>query len=165
MTALGNVCSTIERLPASAVLSTGLEKRGSVAVASGGFTDIWRGEYRGAQVAIKAFRIYPAQNLKEAKEVSTQSSSKVCSRTEFTDSMETGADVERLVPRKRPIVPRRQYDTLSTRPCLRLGAERQHKSIYSVTPPHLPGVSGGKILVTAVTAELLTRFSLCAAAV
>ena len=71
--ALGDVCSATERLPTSAVLKAGLEKRGTIAVASGGFTDIWRGEYNGAQVAIKAFRIYPAQNLKEAKEVSIQS--------------------------------------------------------------------------------------------
>ena len=68
--ALGNACSATERLPTSAMLSTGLEKRGYIAVASGGFTDIWRGEYYAAQVAIKAFRIYPTQNLKEAKEVS-----------------------------------------------------------------------------------------------
>jgi len=97
VTALGNVCSAIERLPASAVLSAGLEKRGSIVVASGGFTDIWRGKYHGAQVAIKAFRIYPAQNLKEAKQVSIQSPSKVYSRTKFIDSMETGADVEKAV--------------------------------------------------------------------
>ena len=72
ITALGDVCSATERLPTSAVVSTGLVKRGTIAVASGGFTDVWRGEYNGAQVAIKAFRIYPAQNLKEAKEVSIQ---------------------------------------------------------------------------------------------
>ena len=68
--ALGEVCGATERLPTSALLSAGLEKRGNIAVASGGFTDIWRGEYYAMQVAIKAFRIYPAQNLKEAKEVS-----------------------------------------------------------------------------------------------
>ncbi|KAF9789416.1 kinase-like domain-containing protein [Thelephora terrestris] len=67
--ALGNVCSAIQRLPTSAVLSKGLEKRGNIAVASGGFTDIWRGDLGGDRVAIKAFRIYPAQNLKEAKDV------------------------------------------------------------------------------------------------
>ena len=68
--ALGDVCGATERLPASAMLSAGLERRGNIAVASGGFTDIWRGEYYAAPVAIKVFRIYPVQNLKEAKEVS-----------------------------------------------------------------------------------------------
>jgi hypothetical protein len=67
---LGNACSAALRLPSSAVLSTGLEKRGTMAVASGGFTDVWRGGLGDLRVAIKAFRIYPAQNLKEAKEVS-----------------------------------------------------------------------------------------------
>ena len=70
--ALGNLCSAIRQLPTSAVLSTGLEKRGNIAVASGGFTDIWRGNLGDLRVAIKAFQIYPAQNLKEAKEVSMQ---------------------------------------------------------------------------------------------
>ena len=81
--ALGNVCSAIQRLPTSAVLSTGLEKRGNIAVASGGFTDIWRGDLGELRVAIKAFRIYPAQNLKEAKEVSTQPPRRVCSFKNF----------------------------------------------------------------------------------
>ena len=68
--ALGDVCSATQRLPTSAMLSAGLKKRGRIAVASGGFTDIWRGEHYAAQVAVKAFHIYPAQNLKEVKEVS-----------------------------------------------------------------------------------------------
>jgi hypothetical protein len=68
--ALGEACSATVRLPTSTLLAAGLEKRGSIAVASGGLTDIWRGEYYGSQVAIKAFRIYPTRCLKEAKEVS-----------------------------------------------------------------------------------------------
>ena len=73
VTAPGNVSNVIERPPTSAVLTTGLQKRGDVAVASGGMGDIWRGEYRGKQVAIKAFRIYPTQNSEEAKKVRMQS--------------------------------------------------------------------------------------------
>ena len=159
------MCGTIERLPASAVLSAGLEKRGNIVVASGGFTDIWRGEYHGAQVAIKAFRIYPAQSLKEAKEVSIQLAPKVYSQTKFTDSMEAGAYVEKAIPRKRPIIPRRERDTLSTRPRLRLGEKRQRQSVHSITPPHIPSVSGRKTLVIIATTELPTQFYLCAAAI
>ena len=70
ITALGEVCSAIRRLPASAVLAEGLEKHGAMAVASGGLTDVWRGKLGDIRVAIKAFRIYPAHNLKQAKEVS-----------------------------------------------------------------------------------------------
>jgi len=51
------------------VLATGLERRGEIPVASGGLTDIWRGKIGPANVAIKVFRIYPDQNLKEAKEI------------------------------------------------------------------------------------------------
>ena len=69
ITALGNVCSAIVRLPASAILSEGLDKRGDNPMPSGGLTSVWKGGLDGAQVAIKAFRVYPAQNLEEAKEV------------------------------------------------------------------------------------------------
>lgn len=41
-------------------------------VASGGLTDVWKGDLGDVRVAIKAFRIYPEQNLKDAKEVSNQ---------------------------------------------------------------------------------------------
>ena len=61
--------SPIERLPPSPIITAGLQTRGDVPVASGGMGDIWRGEYRGKQVAIKAFRIYPTQNSEDAKEV------------------------------------------------------------------------------------------------
>ena len=77
VTALGDLCGATERLPTSVQLSAGLEKRGDVAVASGAYTDIWRGEYYATPVAIKVFRIYPAQNLEEAKEVSIRSASEV----------------------------------------------------------------------------------------
>ena len=97
ITTLGNVCSTIERLPASAVLSAELEECGTTAVASGGFTDIWRGKYHNAPAAIKTFRAYPPKNLKEAKKVSIQSASEVHSRTEFTDPVGAGADVEKTI--------------------------------------------------------------------
>jgi len=95
---LGDVCSATERLPTSAVLTAGLEKRGTIAVASGGFTDIWQGYYNEAQVAIKDLRIYPAQNLKETKEVNIPSPLEVSSLTKFTDFVETGAGVEEAIP-------------------------------------------------------------------
>lgn len=66
---LGGVCSATGQLPTSTLLSAELEKHGSTPVASGGFTDIWQGEHYGSQVAIKAFRIYPALDWNEAKEV------------------------------------------------------------------------------------------------
>ena len=98
VTALGNVCGATDRLPTSAVLTAGLEKRGTIAVASGGFTDIWRGDLHGAPVAIKAFRIYPAQNLKDAKEVRIQSALEVPSLMKFADFMEKSARVEEAIP-------------------------------------------------------------------
>ena len=73
--ALGDTCSRIERLPTSAVLCKGLKKRDDHAVASGGFTEIWKGDLRDAPVAIKAFRMFPAADLRGIKEVRTCSPS------------------------------------------------------------------------------------------
>ena len=97
--ALGEVCSATGRLPTSVLLSTGLEKCDNIAVASGGFTDIWRGEYYSVKVAIKAFRIYPAHGLEEAKEVSiVRSKPEVCPRTKLLDTVETSLDLAKAVP-------------------------------------------------------------------
>lgn len=99
VTTLGNVCSETERLPTSVILSEGLEKRGSGPVASGGLTDIWLGDFRGTQVAIKAFRINPTQSsiLKGAKEVSIQPALEVYSLMNSAGFVEAGADVEESV--------------------------------------------------------------------
>jgi hypothetical protein len=70
----GKICSAAKQLPASALLSAGLTKHGDTPVASGGMTDVWRGEYQGTRVAIKAFRTYSPQNLEEAMEVRVESS-------------------------------------------------------------------------------------------
>ena len=115
------MCSATDRLPTSTLLAAGLEKRGAIAVASGGLTDIWRGEYYGSPVAIKAFRIYPAQNLKEAKEVSTQPAWGARSRVKILDSLEKSPNVAETVPSKHLAVSWGHYCSLSTRPHLRLG--------------------------------------------
>ena len=49
------------------ILPNGLDRCGDIAVASGGFTDTWRGRYKTTTVALKAFRTYPSQDLKEVK--------------------------------------------------------------------------------------------------
>jgi hypothetical protein len=67
--ALGDISSDTGLLPNSVGLLRGLEKRGEIAVASGGTTDIWRGFLNDKQVALKTFRIYPPQDLQEAKKV------------------------------------------------------------------------------------------------
>jgi len=62
---IGEVCSSIDRPPASAEISARLEKLET----SGGLTDIWLGEHDGEGVAIKAFRTYPDESMREAKKV------------------------------------------------------------------------------------------------
>ncbi|KAF9646166.1 kinase-like protein [Thelephora ganbajun] len=66
---LGDIFSDILLLPISTGLLQGLKKRGDIAVASGGTTDIWRGVWGDNPVALKAFRIYPLQDLQEAKKI------------------------------------------------------------------------------------------------
>jgi len=57
------------QLPDTMILSHEIEKSGNMAVASGGFTDTWKGCYRSQEVALKAFRTYPAQDLKDAQKI------------------------------------------------------------------------------------------------
>lgn len=122
ITALGTVCSAIQRLPTSAVLSEGLEKNGTMAVASGGLTDIWRGDLGNNRVAIKAFRIYPAQNLREAKEVSKRYTIfEIRPRTKFADSLETGTCVDETFSSKHLTISWRKHDALPALSSLRLG--------------------------------------------
>jgi hypothetical protein len=116
ITALGAVCSATLQLPTSATLSPEFEELGAAPTGSGGLADIWRREYRGRQVAIKAFRLY--KHSEKMKEVRIQSPLQVRSRTKFTDSVETSAYVEEATPRKYPTVSRRRHDTQSPGPRL-----------------------------------------------
>jgi len=67
--ALGDVSSLVLKLPRSTGSLQGLNKTGEIAVASGGTTDIWRGLWNDKRVAFKAFRIYPSQDLSDAKKI------------------------------------------------------------------------------------------------
>ena len=49
-------------LPSSYMITTGLAKIGDVPAARGGFADIWDGTYQRGRVAIKALRIYRADD-------------------------------------------------------------------------------------------------------
>ena len=66
---LGDISSNILMLPSSTGSLQGLKKRGEIAVASGGTTDTWRGVWGNKPVALKAFRIYPPQDLLDAKKI------------------------------------------------------------------------------------------------
>lgn len=56
--ALRKICGSTGLLPTSHMLTKGLTKLGGVPVASGGFADVWLGDYSDIPVAIKALRIY-----------------------------------------------------------------------------------------------------------
>ena len=66
---LGDISSDILLPPNSIGALQGLKKHGEIVIASGGTTNIWRGTYNNQQVALKAFRIYPYQDLQEAKKI------------------------------------------------------------------------------------------------
>lgn len=70
--ASGDLLNTIGRLPASTMLSTGLKKGQNIPAAPGRLSDLWEGDLHDDRVAIKAFRLYSAEQLKEAEKVSMQ---------------------------------------------------------------------------------------------
>ena len=69
LASFGKLCSALGQLPPSAVLFSGLMVHGDIPVAPGKITDLWRGEYRGNQVAIKSFHTDLRLNLEEARTV------------------------------------------------------------------------------------------------
>ena len=97
--ALGSICSATIQLPCTTILSDGLKKCGDIAVASGGFTDTWRGSYRTKTVALKAFRTYPIQDLKEAEKVrhTTRANVVLIFLITFVDPVEGGSRMEEAV--------------------------------------------------------------------
>ena len=73
---LRKLCGHIGRLPTQYDLSRrilgssdALRVLGDHPVASGGFADVWLGEYKEQQVAIKAFRVYGRVNLDAVEKV------------------------------------------------------------------------------------------------
>ena len=113
LTALGEVCSAIGKLPASTTVSVGLRKTGNGAIASGGLRDVWPGEYGGKRVAIGVFRIYSGEKLSEAKKVRIHWPIRIGpSKTNFTDLMETGSNVEEVRPPKYHRISRSGYEAL-----------------------------------------------------
>ena len=66
---LGEVCCATGQLPTLISISSGLRKRGALAVAAGGLTDMWEGEHNRERVAAKTFRAYPIASMAEAKKV------------------------------------------------------------------------------------------------
>ena len=69
---LRRVCGSQTVLPHSCILSDNISKEGDIAVASGGFADVWKGRHNKNHVCIKAFRVYTAENLSKVKQVRNQ---------------------------------------------------------------------------------------------
>lgn len=69
MATLGEIFSDTLLLPTSTGSLQGLKKSGEIAFSSGGTTDVWRGTLDNQPVAFKTFRIYPPQDLQEAKKI------------------------------------------------------------------------------------------------
>jgi len=65
---LGELCSVLDRLPTSAVISAGLERHGATSIGSGGVMNVWLGVHDGERVVIKEFRAYP-ESMAEVKKV------------------------------------------------------------------------------------------------
>jgi hypothetical protein len=73
------------------------------------------------------------------------------------DSLEKGAGVAEVIPPEHPTIPWGHYYTLSARPRLRLGTQRQYHSVHSIEPPRVPGGFGtGLLAIVAIRRSSLT---------
>lgn len=118
LTLFGTFCSATKQLPPSASLSAELSKSEDVAVAPAGITDLWRGQLRGACVAIKAFRACPAQYLEEAEEVCMDVNESSICLSKPTDPAETSPDVEEACSSKYCRISRHNHTHFPTRACV-----------------------------------------------
>lgn len=68
--ALRKTCAEIGILPESYYLDANqIKKFNEVPFAAGGYSDVWRGSYKGENVAIKALRVYMTHNIKALTKV------------------------------------------------------------------------------------------------
>ena len=68
--ALRKTCAEAGILPTSYYLDDKqIKKLNDVPFASGGYSDVWRGSYKGENVSIKAFRVYTTDNIKHLTKV------------------------------------------------------------------------------------------------
>jgi hypothetical protein len=68
-TTLRKICGLVGILPTSHTLPSGLEVTGNGPHASGGFADVWQGNYNDRVVAIKALRACAADDFNKLKKV------------------------------------------------------------------------------------------------
>jgi hypothetical protein len=67
---LRKTCADFGILPTSYRLDDDqIKKLSGVPFASGGYSDVWRGSYKGENVSIKAFRVYTSDNIKQFTKV------------------------------------------------------------------------------------------------
>ena len=69
---LRRVCGLQRILPRSCIISASISKNCDIALASGGFADVWKGRHNGNPVCVKAFRAYTAENLAKIKQVNAK---------------------------------------------------------------------------------------------
>lgn len=68
--ALRKTCAEVGILPSSYYLDNNqMSKVNDVPFASGGYSDVWRGSYKGGDVSIKAFRVYTTDNIRQLTKV------------------------------------------------------------------------------------------------
>lgn len=68
--ALRKTCAEAGVLPSSYYLEDDqIKKLNDVPFASGGYSDVWRGSYKGENVSIKAFRVYTTDNIRHLTKV------------------------------------------------------------------------------------------------
>ena len=67
---LRQLCGRLGLLPNSHIIPEKLIQTSEVAVASGGYGDVWEGIYNDKRVAIKALRIYRVDDVQKVAKVS-----------------------------------------------------------------------------------------------
>lgn len=143
--ALRKTCAEVGILPSSYNLDNNqIQKANAVPFASGGYSDVWRGSYKGENVSIKAFRVYTTDNIKQLTKVLDtffSTGRTINDPTNFLLGLVQGdCRLPQPLPSQRPLVLRsRFYGFSSTMHRIQVDAEREHLRIpqtrRSIQPP------------------------------
>lgn len=111
--------------------------RTTLALYRGGYADVWKGEYRGQDVAVKVIRTYKNSDLKKILGVSGWLFLifAVAGLTVFSEEiLQGGRNVENPPTSKCPIAGRSDHVGSSVRNGIRLDAEWEHQRIREDEP-------------------------------
>ena len=131
MSALCYVCGRRALLPRSLQISL-CYNRLEVPQYSGGFSDVWMGDYQGQRVAAKVLRVYLTSDLNSIRKVGHLKHECLLIDSDRAEVLQGGDKVEIPQPSKRVTAPGRDYGKGTICDGLRMDGKWEHQRVHQV---------------------------------